>query len=124
MEQTGTPRLRFRQAAGHPDRANRESREPFIRKPHRLEAAHFGGVTRQTVMRDHALFVDERFDLTQEPRIVCRDCLHVLDREAFTKCLCDLEQAVGRTLGQSGGDDLAALAFEFGHAIEPVQAGF
>jgi predicted DNA-binding transcriptional regulator YafY len=75
-------------------------------------------------MRDHVLFVDDRFDLAQEPWIEPGERLYLAHFEAFAEGLRDPENAVRRALADRGGDDFAALAFQFGHAVEPVEPGF
>ena len=124
VEQARAARLRFRHTASHADRAYGQCRKALIGKAHRLQAAHFFGIPRQTVVAEHVLFVDDRFDLAQEPRVEAGDAVDFLDREFFTERLGDPQDTVRRTLAERGGDLLPADAFEFRHAVKPVEAGF
>ena len=124
MQQPRTLGLRFAEPAGHADRADRQRGEPLVGEAHRLQPAHFVRRIGQAVMRDHLLFVDDRFDLAEEPRVETGDPRDLLDGEILAKGLRDLEDAIGCPLGERGGDDLAADAFEFGDAVEPVEPGF
>ena len=75
-------------------------------------------------MRDHVLFVDDRFDLAQEPWVVPGDRLDILDAQPFAEGLRDLEDTFGGPLAERGDDLVARHAFQLGHPVEPVEIGF
>ncbi len=75
-------------------------------------------------MGDHALFVDDFLDLTQEPGVVMGDFVNVLDAQPFAHGLSDFQQPVGRALRQFGHDPFARHAFERDDTVEPVEIGF
>ena len=124
VQQAGPLGLRFAQPARDTDRPHRQRGKPLVRKAHRLEAAHFGLGIGQAVMRDHVLFVDDRFDLAQEPRVVPGDRLDILDAQPLAEGLRDLEDALGGALAERGDDLVARHAFQLGHPVEPVEIGF
>ncbi len=124
MEQAGTLGLRFAHAARNSHRAHSQRGEAFVGKTHRFQAAQRVRVIGQAFPPDHALLKDDFLDMAQEPRVVMRDRLHFLHREAFAESLCDVEDAVGRSAAERGNDNLAANTFQFRHAVEPVEIGF
>ena len=113
--------MRLGESARHADRTHRQRGEALVGEAHRLQPPQPFGVLRQPVLADHRLFVDDLLDVPQEPRIVVRNRLDFLDREAFAECLGHLEQPVGRGVAQRRGDLLARGAFELDHAVEPVE---
>ena len=98
MQQPRPLGLRLAEPAGHADRADRQRGQALVGEAHRFQPAHFVRRIGQAVVRDHLLFVDDRFDLAQEPRVETGDPGDFLDGEILAEGLRDLEDAVGRPL--------------------------
>ena len=124
VEQPRTLGLGLGKTARHAHRPYREGGKAPIRKAHRLQAPQPRRIARQAIGLQFLLGGDDRLDLAQEPRVVMRDRGDVLDAHAFAERLADLEQPVGRTARERGGDHLAARTFQLGEAVEAVEPGF
>ena len=75
-------------------------------------------------MREHALFIDDRFDLAQEPRVEPGNRLDFLDRQILAEGLRDPQDALGRALRQRRSDLVLRYTLELGHAVETVEPSF
>ena len=124
MQQPRTAGLRFREPAGHADRPHRQRRQPAVGKAHALQPPQPFGVLREAIGLDELFRGDDLLELAQEPWIVACQRVDLLDREAFAEGLADEQQPIGRAAAERSGDRIAPSAFQFDHAVEPVEPGF